>query len=61
MKIWLVSKWRKRATQAEQKLFELQHCSSERAIGEAQGYIRAMRECAEQLENYTSRKNKRAT
>lgn len=42
--------WRKRADELETKVRANPHHYSERAIGEAQGYWRALRECADAIE-----------
>ncbi len=53
MKIALVSRWRLRALEVASKITPnalAESPTSERAIGEAQGYIMALRECADELE-----------
>lgn len=58
MKIHLVNLWRARIDDVRARLGDAKGCS-ERAVGEAQGYVRAMTECADALERWILSKQKR--
>lgn len=53
------TKWRKRADVIERRIGEQRF--SERGAGEAQGYVRALRECADQIAATIERAERRRT
>jgi hypothetical protein len=44
-----IGRWRAKAEQVDVKIKRDTHRFSDRALGEGQGYVRALRECAEDL------------